>query len=795
MPRLAFPLIIALATLAFAAESAAAQSPTFTAAFTDGTYITGGKISEWHVTTAQPKLNGRPLMDPAKPVRWLKSDSAEPPSAPKAFVEMFGGDRLPGMVVEHRTGTDATGERQGPCLAVKPETILDGPDQTTREHLRVRLPLVRRIVWQRRARDRYTPGTLYYLDGREAAYRSLRWTSGGVTLLLKEETRKVSFGEIAELHLPRRDPWDVYYETLATLCPDGAGRLMRVETFSGVVATTSMARFQARSISGDSAGWFHMVQPAWSIDPVWIRHPQIQWRRFFAPHEVPLSVLEPQRAEQVSSLGVGWTWQVDRSVRGEPLRTGGKIFGWGLGVPAYCELEFPLPPCAVNFRVRLGLDETVGRGGCARGLVYLNRLSGKPTFESKTLVGSADVEDAGTIDLAAFSKGAKSLILVADPSPADRPPGADPLDIRDMVDWLEPLIELDAEKLQSEIAGRLSRALPAWEGWTVKLGDGVRLAVSNRWDFSEARNMRYRIESVTKGGPLTLARTFQVMPQHNYLSVLAGRFSDGPTPSEIEVRVEGQRIARFPLPERRPGVTVDPQLVPLEKYQGRDVTLEVVCTPKDDKSLVDWRALELVEYTTPTPWVALSPREVTAASKSELTVEPERSIFATSLKVPITESYTVVADTQMQGISAIRLEVLSDPRLPSRGPGRGTDGGFTLTDFRVTAAPLDNLNSVERVELADAAADESDQFYTPSTAIDSNSRSGWGTMRRTGQSHLIVFTTAGDVGFPSGTRLTFTLDQQLYQRVIGRFRLSITNVTRPIPVERPGTILPAEAKP
>ena len=39
-----------------------------------------------------------------------------------------------------------------------------------------------------------------------------------MTLLLNEGgTRSVAFGEIAELHLPRRDPWRAYQETLAVL--------------------------------------------------------------------------------------------------------------------------------------------------------------------------------------------------------------------------------------------------------------------------------------------------------------------------------------------------------------------------------------------------------------------------------------------------------------------------------------------------------------------------------------------------------------------------------------------------
>ncbi len=112
-------------------------------------------------------------------------------------------------------------------------------------------------------------------------------------VLLAEGTRRVPFSDIAELHLPARGAWDAYYETLAVLSADCTARLMRIETFAGLVATTSLSRFQARAISGDPHGWFHLLEPAWSLDPFWVRHTSVQWRRFFLPQEVPLSQIEP----------------------------------------------------------------------------------------------------------------------------------------------------------------------------------------------------------------------------------------------------------------------------------------------------------------------------------------------------------------------------------------------------------------------------------------------------------------------------------------------------------------------
>src|SRR5262249_28609962 len=153
-------------------------------------------------------------------------------------VELFGGDRLPGQVIGYRYGTEQPLERQPAHLLVKID-----PDAVHSPYpvVRVRAQAVRKVVWQPRRSDRWTPNTLYLLDDRQIGFRALRWTAEGVTLLLTEgSTRNVPFAEIAELHLPRRDPWRAYRETLTDLTPDCSARLMRIETNRGLVLTGTM---------------------------------------------------------------------------------------------------------------------------------------------------------------------------------------------------------------------------------------------------------------------------------------------------------------------------------------------------------------------------------------------------------------------------------------------------------------------------------------------------------------------------------------------------------------------------
>jgi hypothetical protein len=767
------------------ALDAQADELTFSGEFADGVYVTGGRIGDWHDTGAQPQLNGRRLFD-GQAIRWLRNDSNEQPVRPRAFVEMVGGDRLPGQVVEHHEGVESAAERQPDHLTVRVDVPIDMPDQPARTHLRVKLTGLRRIVWQRRGGDHYVPGTLFYIDGRQIEFRAVRWAPTSVVLLLAEGTRKVPFSDIAELHFPARNSWDNYYESLAVLTAECTARLMQIETFAGLVASTSLSRFQARAISGDPNGWFHMLEPAWSLDPFWVRHTHIQWRRFFLPDDVRLSQIEPSKVIERSSIGGGWRCQIDKSVHGQPLRNGGKTFGWGFGMQAFAEMHFDLPAAARQFQTRIGLDEAAGRGGCARGLVYANKREAEPLAKTKHLIGSNELVDSGPLALA----GAKSLLLVADPAHADRPPGSDPFDIRDMVDWLEPVLSLDHEKLLAEVARRLPQAVPAWEDWKVELPENVKLQLANHWDNANPQNARYRLECLSIGGPLKLSRRVKLSARDRYLLLGVSRFADSSSASRIELRIDGNAVTEFDVPERRGVVPVDPLLFPLTAYHGREVLIELVQTPTSDKSWVDWRGLGLAEYTTATPWVPLATTVAKSAGETTLGVEPDGSLLASGKPADL-DVYTVVAETELLGISALRLDVLTDSRLPGGGPGRA-NGTFILTDFRVTAAPRGKPELAEPVVFSGAAADFSNGEAPVANAIDTNPQSGWAVSAEPGRPHAAVFTTKQDLGFAGGTTLTITLDHKAAtQHSLGRFRLSATNVPRPVPAEREGMLLPA----
>jgi hypothetical protein len=88
--------------------------------FADGTRVTGVPIAGWNAPASQPQLGGRPMFDAANPVRWVvRQDAAalRPVATPQPFIELAGGDRLPGIIEGHASGVDDWRHALSSCAA------------------------------------------------------------------------------------------------------------------------------------------------------------------------------------------------------------------------------------------------------------------------------------------------------------------------------------------------------------------------------------------------------------------------------------------------------------------------------------------------------------------------------------------------------------------------------------------------------------------------------------------------------------------------------------------------------
>jgi hypothetical protein len=216
----------------------------------------------------------------------------------------------------------------------------------------------------------------------------------------------------------------------------------------------------------------------------------------------------------------------------------------------------------------------------------------------------------------------------------------------------------------------------------------------------------------------------------------------------------------------------------------------------------DKRAAEVAEYEKQLPtkqaewekkykdapvWTVLEPASTTATGgKTIFTKQPDGSLLVSG-ENPSPMVYTVTANTELSGITAIRLEVLPDPSLPAQGPGRAPNGNFVLNEFSVTASLQGDPVKAAPVALSKALADFSQEGWAVAGAIDNNPKTGWAVMPEFGRPHTAIFELAKPLAIPGGTTLTFTLDQRYpgKEHNIGRFRLSVTTSKPPTTVESP----------
>ena len=144
----------------------------------------------------------------------------------------------------------------------------------SRARIRVVTDFVERIVWSGSRHWPYQPGTLFYSDGRLATFRSLRWSEAPRDLLGEQGLATVPLAEIAELHLPLRDAWDVMRGEWQSWSPTGQSRLIHLQTPEGLKLIASAERLKTRAL-GEVAqpdNWTHVVQPAWSLDALFLKH-------------------------------------------------------------------------------------------------------------------------------------------------------------------------------------------------------------------------------------------------------------------------------------------------------------------------------------------------------------------------------------------------------------------------------------------------------------------------------------------------------------------------------------------
>lgn len=139
--------------------------------------------------------------------------------------------------------------------------------------------------------------------------------------------------------------------------------------------------------------------------------------------------------------------------------------------------------------------------------------------------------------------------------------------------------------------------------------------------------------------------------------------------------------------------------------------------------------------------------------------------------------YIMMSNLKLDGITAVRVEALTDPMLPKRGPGWAPNGNFVLSELRVEAAPLSDVNALKNYPIERAAADYGQPSLEIEKAIDGNEKTGWAVdlphLPIHGVDRCAVFTLKEPIKLGAPLRLKVSLVQSHGQsHTLGRLRVS-----------------------
>jgi hypothetical protein len=169
-------------------------------------------------------------------------------------------------------------------------------------------------------------------------------------------------------------------------------------------------------------------------------------------------------------------------------------------------------------------------------------------------------------------------------------------------------------------------------------------------------------------------------------------------------------------------------------------------------------------------WVLVDAPPV-SVHKTVFKALPDGSFLATG-ENPSSERWTMTAKGPFKGLTAIRIEALSDPSLKKGGPGRADNGNFALSALTVKAG-----GAAVPLRFAGATFEQNASSLSGASALDGNPASGWAVDPQFGKDHaaLYRFETPLDAD-------VLTIEAEFTTNVrhsIGRPRVSLSNAAAP----------------
>ena len=229
--------------------------------------------------------------------------------------------------------------------------------------------------------------------------------------------------------------------------------------------------------------------------------------------------------------------------------------------------------------------------------------------------------------------------------------------------------------------------------------------------------------------------------------------------------------------------SIAPKIAAAEKVRQAGIAAAQAELKKYETVLVDKIAAWEKKQKLDVVWHALKAEKAEGPKDVKLHQEDDRSIVATGKAGR--DTYTVTFDAELPTITAIRLEMIADPKQPHGGPGRAPDGNFVLTEITVDAQAKGSKDLPKRFSLIEPLADFSQKNFEVKYAADGDEGSrdkGWAVSPAFGSTHWATFRLKEPIAFEKGAKITIKLICQYTAPayVPGRFRISFATDKTPV---------------
>jgi hypothetical protein len=587
-------LLMLAAVMLAAAARAALGADRFVANRANGERIGNSRFAMWPVPGAPNRWGDQDLLDSDNPVRLVRDRQASVELRPP-FLVLANGDVLTGAAV----GIDGDGGREDAAPRVKVQ--LEGILPVSGTGVSVRTDRILRIVGSAEAsvRESPPPGTVELTGGRRIAARSIKWREYGLAMLTAEGIVEANYAEIVDAVFPGIDRTAAVLDDNLWAGDTSRGTIVRFQLAGGAIITASrisreQERSRRRNRSGVEVATYYYAQPAWSDQPLALPEVEIAWCGYRSANQAPLSLLPAELLASRRYVGSG-------AAGGDQLPASGEIESdVAIRTHAHSEIAFDLPAGAKSLSTVVGLDRAVGGGGCVRCRIVAEKPGGRVLWDSGVIVGSDGPRPTGPLDVAGLAR----IVLITEAAHDERPPGADPLDIRDLVAWLAPLVEIDLVHER-----RLPVVLAGLEHWQLS-GDGLSAAhLTSEWN---PRQQTWDpVLALPKDQPLVLTRKLRVthagdivdlrtacpdeLDEHLFELSVNGRPLDFVASTDrAEQRKRLHAYGRQRLRYEDETAAVTDRLAywwDLQSWRGQDVTLVLSLRGRRERNEVAWRGI------------------------------------------------------------------------------------------------------------------------------------------------------------------------------------------------------------